>query len=397
MIKFSNFLTEASTTSSEEKLTHLEHAEDHPINAGAAGFQHAKKTLMGVHKALQGEKSNVSLTTKYDGSPSIVFGHHPETGKFFVASKSAFNKDPKINYNQADIEKNHGHAPGLVAKLSAALKHLPKVTPKAGVYQGDIMHSGGSSGDVKMHGGEAHFTPNTITYSTKKKGEAEQAAKSKIGVAIHTAYTGPSFDKLKANYNAGHQGFGEHKDVHLMDVTHETAKSKYTPTNAVMFQQHMDKAEEAHKELEKSGGYKTIEPHTDHLKTYINKTVRTGATPSVEGYKAHVTEIHQKLADKVSTPAKKTEKINAGKQLTDHIDANKQHFQKTFDLHHHLQQAKDQLVHGLSSHTSYAHTIGNKASKPEGFVAVVNNRPTKLVHRTGEDSFSAANFAKNAK
>jgi hypothetical protein len=78
---------------------------------------------------------------KYDGSPSIVFGHHPKTGKFFVASKSAFNKNPKINYTHKDIEKHHGHAPGLVSKLKTALTHLPKVAPKHGVYQGDVMHT----------------------------------------------------------------------------------------------------------------------------------------------------------------------------------------------------------------------------------------------------------------
>ena len=81
------------------------------------------------------------VTTKYDGSPSIVFGTHPETGRFFVASKSAFNKDPKINYTPEDIERNHGHAPGLVEKLKGALEHLPKIMPRnGGVYQGDLMY-----------------------------------------------------------------------------------------------------------------------------------------------------------------------------------------------------------------------------------------------------------------
>lgn len=74
-------------------------------------------------------------------SPSIVFGHHPKTGKFFVASKSAFNKNPKINYTEKDIDRNHGHAPGLSSKLKSALKHFPKVTPKKGIYQGDLMYT----------------------------------------------------------------------------------------------------------------------------------------------------------------------------------------------------------------------------------------------------------------
>lgn len=398
MIDFKLYLTEAHA-SSEEKLTHLEHAEDHPINAGAAGFAHAKKTLVGVHDAMQGKKSSVSISTKYDGSPSIVFGHHPETGKFFVASKSAFNKTPKINYSEKDVEENHGHAPGLATKLKAALKHLPKVTPKTGVFQGDIMHSGGKTklnphGDVTMHGGQASYTPNTITYTTKKSGEAEQASNAKIGVAVHTAYHGPTFDKLKAKFNTGHEGFGTHKDVHMMDVTHDAPKSKLTSDQSALFHEHMANAEEHHNALGKSGYDAIGGAHSDHLKTYINKTVKTDEVPSAEGYKAHLAEIHQKQADKVSTPAKKTEKIGAGKELTSHVDANVEHFNHALSMHTYLQAAKNVLVHSLASHTDYGHTIGGKKVKPEGHVAVINNRPTKLVDR---QEFSKLNFEKNAK
>jgi hypothetical protein len=108
---------------------------------GASGFEHAHGALMQAHEHMKAKAKSSNLTMKYDGSPSIVFGHHPKTGKFFVASKSAFNKNPKINYTHKDIEKHHGHAPGLVSKLKTALTHLPKVAPKHGVYQGDVMHT----------------------------------------------------------------------------------------------------------------------------------------------------------------------------------------------------------------------------------------------------------------
>ena len=138
-MRFKTFLTEAVID--ESKLTHLEHAEDHPINAGSAGFQHAFDTLHETHQLLTGKQSKASVTTKLDGSPSVVFGTHPENGKFFVASMSAFNATPKLNYTPEDIEKNHGHAPGLVSKLKTALQHLPKTAPKEGVYQGDVLFS----------------------------------------------------------------------------------------------------------------------------------------------------------------------------------------------------------------------------------------------------------------
>lgn len=392
MITFKQLITEAT---SEDKLTHLEHAEDHVLNAGAAGFEHANKTLTGIHNALQGKASNVSISTKYDGSPSIVFGRHPETGKFFVASKSAFNKNPKINYSEKDIEENHGHAPGLVQKLKAALKHLPKVTPNKGVFQGDIMHSGVKSkdnphGDVTLSKGQAHFTPNTITYSTHKPDEAEDVKNSKFGVAVHTSYSGDSFNTMKAKYNSNAEGFSHHPDVHMVDTTHETSKTKYKPEQAAEFEQHMKQASALHKKLSK-GGYAAAEAHTDHLKTYINKTVRTGEKPSVEGYKDHVTLHHTKAADKLKTEAGKNKALGAGKELTGQIDAQSEHFGNLLQLHHHLQSAKNVLAHALSSHTSHTHSINGRETKPEGHVAVIDNRPTKIVDR---EEFSKANFAK---
>lgn len=139
MLNFIHFLKES--VENEGKVKHITHAEDHPLHHGHAGFEHAYGALMQAHTHMVNKHKNSNLTMKYDGSPAIVFGHHPKTGKFFVASKSAFNKNPKINYTEKDIEKNHGHSPGLASKLKTSLKHLPKVTPKKGVYQGDLMYS----------------------------------------------------------------------------------------------------------------------------------------------------------------------------------------------------------------------------------------------------------------
>ena len=386
MITLTQLIVES--TASEEKLTHLEHAEDHPINAGAQGYEHAKRTLTSVHNALLGGKSDATLSTKFDGSPSIVFGHNPENGKFFVASKSAFNKKPKINYTEEDVDQNHGHAPGLAEKLKIALKHLPKVSPKEGVFQGDVMHSGGTQGDVQMHDGKASFTPNTITYTTTKPGEGEQAAKSKIGVAVHTAYHGPSFAGLKAMYNSGNDLLNEHPDVHLLDTSYHPDKATYSDADRQQFEQQMEGAAEHHKQL-KGAGYKALASHTDNLKTYINRTVRENTFPNVEGYKQHVQELHAKEADKLKTEASKNKKIQAGNDMAADVDKNAKHFEAAFNLHRHLQNAKDALGRALSTHSEYDHTIGSQKVKPEGYVAVINNRPTKIVDRA---EFSRLNF-----
>jgi hypothetical protein len=312
MLSFGTYLVESAN---EEKLTHLEHAEDHPINAGDEGFKHAFNTLNETHSALLGKRSKVSLSTKYDGSPSIVFGHHPESGRFFVASKSVFNKDPKLNYTESDIQKNHGHAPGLVNKLTAALHHLRKVAPNRGVFQGDIMHSGVKSrsnphGDVESSAGSVHFKPNTITYSAKNNTpEAAKAKTSKIGVAVHTAYHGNKLEDMRAQYNADTSNFNNHPDVHVISTAFKPSDAHYTPEAQKSFEGHMKKAVEAHTKLKDYSHLEgQHESHKEHLKTYINSTVRAGSTPSVAGYKDHLKGRLQKEVDKVKTPKAKEAK-----------------------------------------------------------------------------------------
>ena len=103
-MRFVEFLKEDAE---EDKLKHLEHVEDHVIHAGHKGFGHAFHTINDVHNDLQGKgKSDTATTIKYDGSPAVVFGKHPENGKFFVASKSAFNKTPKINHTHEDRKES---------------------------------------------------------------------------------------------------------------------------------------------------------------------------------------------------------------------------------------------------------------------------------------------------
>lgn len=395
---FKQVLTEAAA--SEEKLTHLEHAEDHVINAGADGFNHAVRTLNAVHDKMQGKYSEASITTKYDGSPSIVFGKHPETGKFFVASKSAFNKNPKLNYTPEDVDKHHGDVPGLAVKLKAALQHLPKImkgAKKGDVRQGDIMHSGVRSkdnpnGDIDLSGGMSSFKPNTLTYTVSDVNEDEKARRSKIGVAIHTAYEGKTFGSLKAKYNAGSSGLNEHPDVHVMDVSHSGDTSKLSKEDSNTFKHHIKEAEMHHNSLSThKGGYDAIEKHADNLKTFINHTVRTDEYPTVSGFKAHLKGIYGDKADKLKTAEGKQRKIAEGKDAIKHVTENEQAFNHFFNMHQHLQSAKDTLIPTLASNPRYGHMINGEQAKPEGFVVSLDNRPTKLVHRA---EFSRANFAR---
>ena len=389
MYNFKTYLSEGHEAN-EEKLTHLEHAEDHILNAGHEGFSHAYNNLMDVHNKLLGNKSDTKVTMKYDGSPSVVFGTNPENGKFFVASKSAFNARPKINYTDKDIEENHGHAPGLVEKLKQALHHLPKVTPKQGIYQGDIMHT---AGDVKFANGKAKFKPNTIEYSAPANTPSgKKALNAKIGIVPHTAYRGgPKLADMKAEYAPDMKEFGEHPDVHVISANHDLKKVKYTKQQQEDFNHHVNMASKIFANTPKEA-YKSLEPHTLTTKTYINSTVRDGSKPSHAGLVKFMEKQRDKDVSSVKTPAAQDRKREIHNTKISHVVKNKPHIDKILKMHGHLQDAKNVLTSALSTHSEFDNHINGKKTKPEGFVVVRGNRPTKFVERS---IFSKANFEKS--
>jgi hypothetical protein len=383
MLTFQSFLKEEAESG---ELKHIHHAEDRPLMHGHAGFEHAHGALMKAHAHMTSGAKSSNLTMKYDGSPSLVFGHHPSNGKFFVATKSAFNKNPKINHTEKDIDKNHGHAPGLARTLKHALKHLPKVTPKTGVYQGDLMHHEETK---HLHEGvimeakdsKVSFTPNTITY-TAHGDEAKKIKKSKVGIVVHQKY---SDDMKSASPHVDHHNFKQHPDVHHHGAEHDTSKVKHSPENEAGFKKHMAAAKEIH-DTHGHKMYDAMHPkHTGeagHLSTYINKTVRHDEVPSVKGFKEHLHDVHEKQAAKVKTEKAKSEKTGEGAKQIAHVEKNKSHYGNLLTMHHHLQHAKNHLVNSLETHEGhYQHHIEGKKSKPEGFVVHHDNEPTKLVNR----------------
>ena len=390
MKSFIEFLREEAEEEGA-KLKHIHHAEDRPLMHGSEGFTHAHGALTQAHEHMKSGKKSSALTMKYDGSPSVVYGHHPENGKFFVASKSAFNKNPKLNYSHADIEKNHGHAPGLVDKLKSALDHLPKVAPKKGVYQGDIMHSG----DVEhKKSGDVSFKPNTITY-TAKGDQAKAHKDAKLGVVTHTKYEGKNMASMKATPHVSDSEFNKSPDVAHHTAEHDTSKISYPASAQKKFQSHMDSAKAIH-DTHGDKMYNAVHPEhkgeNSDMTTYINSTVKNDEKPSAEGFQKHITSQGEKAAAKVKTEKSQEAKRGAAASQVAHVEANKEHYSNLFSMHHHLQQAKNTLVKHLETHEGgYEHHINGTKSKPEGFVVNHKDEPTKLVNRS---EFAKANLLK---
>ena len=97
------FLTEAAG-----KNLHLEHLEDEILNFGIAGGRSSINFLRALRDMFaSSSKKKLNVTVKWDGAPAVFAGPHPETGKFFVATKSLFRKrkaDTAYYHTNADID-----------------------------------------------------------------------------------------------------------------------------------------------------------------------------------------------------------------------------------------------------------------------------------------------------
>ena len=136
------------------KNTHLQHPED--------------SILSGDLSVLDWFLAESELSVKIDGAPAIVWGTNPQTKKFFVGTKSVFNKKIiKINETHDDIDRNHS---GVVADI---LHHCFDCLPSFdGIVQGDFIG----------YGDDDTFCPNTITYIF------DEIIEQNIIIAPHTFY-----------------------------------------------------------------------------------------------------------------------------------------------------------------------------------------------------------------
>ena len=140
------------------KNLHIEHPEDTILTGGTGFFNALNETP--------------HLSVKIDGAPAIVWGTNPANGRFFVGTKSVFNKVKiKINHSHEEINQNHS---GEVANiLHNCLDWLPFTDS---IFQGDFIGFGGSD----------EYTPNTITY------RFDEVITEKIIIAPHTQYVAVS-------------------------------------------------------------------------------------------------------------------------------------------------------------------------------------------------------------
>ena len=391
------------------KNTHLEHLEDSILLDGKQGATDAFMFLDLLAKTFSGQgQNNFKITTKWDGAPAIFCGVYPGTEHFFVGTKSVFNKDAKINFVSDDIDRNHGHAPGLVSKLKDALKYFPALGIK-GVAQGDLLFTDDKKFEMIDGKRCITFQPNTITYCIPEGSPFyEKAKQAKIGVVFHTTYRGNSVENLNASFGYDINKLKSSDDVLVLSAeTGQLGKDtlitkqekqqlmRMRNASASLIRGAGDFLDEVAKKIEAKDQL-TVGPR---LKIYFNTYVRQGrkvnnARQFVRNFKAYFEGEVKKAADKVKTPkakATKLAKLYAGLEF---IENNDDALIKTVGLYTTLQNAKNFFVRKLEKGEQFGTYLrtedGYEVTAPEGYVAISEGtNAVKLVDRL---SFSVANF-----
>ena len=388
---------------------HLEHLEDELINYGYNGYLASVDLIQGFIDELGGRPTgNVKVTTKWDGAPAVVCGIDPFTGDFFVGTKSVFNKkDPKVNYTEADIDKNHGHIPDLATKLKYCLKYFPELKIK-GVIQGDLLFS---REDIKTKtiDGDRFYTatPNTLTYAWPVDSDLGKAVKAaQVGVVFHTYYSGGnSLLEMGAGFGVEQFNLKSTRNVFLASATVDNISSKsgltsseervlksvisVTKRNASVAKEFLEViAHEATKQF--TLGYT--------MKRYTNSFVKEGKTiNNVNAFISGFSKAFEKsLVEKVESL--KTEKSKA--QYRDvlangisYLEKNQRAFKAFIVMYNSFTNAKNLINKKLAalSDTKVFLRSGDNfvVTKPEGYVAIVDGKAVKIVDRL---EFSRANF-----
>ena len=401
MQKFQDYLV-------EDKNTHLEHLEDEIINNGSKGAKTAIEFLKSIKEMLQGGSGGSTVSVKWDGAPAVFCGINPENGRFFVGTKSIFNKTPKINYTNADIARNHGGA--LADKLRDCLKYLPSLGI-SGILQGDLLFTSGDKKSATVAGKKSIvFTPNTITYAVPvvKSGLFgsslyDSINKAKLGIIFHTSYSGKTMATLKAGFGANVRNLKKSKNVFFDDATYKRADgASFSPAEEKAFDNIIRMAEgSAYKagafidKIKKDKGPLSL---GIQLKTFFNTYIRQGTAITNTNKLANNFEVFFRDRIKKEIDSKKTqaakqkyeEILEAGMKI---LRPNRDGLYFAIATYITFQSAKAVLLRRLNTIQSIGSFLrtknGYRVTNPEGYVAIAKGGAVKLVDRL---EFSRANF-----
>jgi len=387
----------------EQKNTHMTHIEDKVLYGGVKGTRDAIMALRSLRDMMRGNHSG-NVSVKWDGAPAVFCGTDPTDGKFFVAKKGIFNKNPKVYKTNADIDADTSG--DLAKKLKLALKHFSGLGIK-GVIQGDLLFTKSDLKSEKIDGVDyVAFHPNKIVYAVEKNSQdAREIRAAKIGVVWHTTYIGDSFETMRASYGVDVTKLKKTSDVWQQDAMLRdlTSVATLSEKETAAVNKHLSEAGKLFNQVKSStlreleANRKLAEMIEQFNNTFVRANTQIGDT--TQHVRNLISFIHNKYQKEIDS--KKTEK---GKQswkdkqsevMKFFSSDNRKSLKAMFDLQKAIVAAKLLLINKLNSikniKTFLKTTKGFRSTEPEGYVAIdkLAGNAVKLVNRY---EFSTNNF-----
>ena len=391
----------------EQKNTHMEHLEDSVLNFGVKGARDAINFLQSLRDMLSGNTTRaINTTVKWDGAPAIFAGVDPRDGKFFVAKKGVFNKEPKIYKTSEEIDGDFG-SNDLGTKFKLALSELPKLGI-TGVIQGDFLYSNDTLGTEVIDGEKlVTFHPNTIVYTVPYNSElGNKIRSSKIGIVWHTRYVGNSFESMKAEFGKDISStLNQTKGVWHTDATYTDVSGTATMTEkeTAAITSLLSQAGKTFRKIDAKvlNQIANDEEIKTRIKAHFNTKVREGqkitnTTNHVRGLANYVIQYYNKQIESKKTEKGKAPWIEKKKLMMRFFGgSNMKDLIQIFNLMNLIIEAKEEIIKKMDKASSIGTLLktkkGYEVTAPEGYVAINNNgEAVKLVNRL---EFSRANFS----
>ncbi len=395
------------------KNLHLEHLEDEIINNGIDGGRASINFLQSLRDMMKGNASRgVNMTVKWDGAPAIWAGKHPEDGRFFVAKKSLFNKEPLFYTSESEIKNASELSGDLETKFLESFRHLSKLSWSK-ILQGDLMFTENDKKTEKIDDVDCvTFQPNTIMYAVDVESDlGKEIEDAKYGIVFHTTYTGPTIDDLGASFGADISSLGNSRDIWIDDATYKdvSGNSTLTAKETVSLTKALSATGKAFRKIKRPALVKFMKVQDTiatkgagaTYKTYVNSQIRKGKfNLSYKAYLSHFDNYWKnKVVAKVKMEKTKEQKRQMGEQLRREILGLKVFIDALTIFQTNLVVGKDIIIKGLNKAKNIGTFVrdknGLKVVNPEGYVAIDSEgKAVKLVDRM---EFSLNNFtvAKN--
>ena len=389
-------------------LKHLEHLEDEMLNYGVEGCKSIVSFLQELRKMLGCDNSTGFMQTKWDGIPSIVCGIDPQIGQFFIANKSAFNKEiPKVAFTPKAVDKYYGHAPDLADRLKLCLKYLKKLDIK-GVVQGDFIATRSDIKTETVHGERLYtFGNQALTYAIPVDHPIGRTIiEAEIVVVLHTHYTGSSIQTMQARAGLGEK-IKTVKEVAVIDNDTPMHKIGLDHNEEVKFDKMVSNIDSNCKicgefldELVLLKGTKgDAKWHvSSYLKQFFNDQIKKQKTISnpAQALEDLTNFYHSKVkpaADKLKTPAAQVQKKTLIYDSENYLINNSDKFKAMLQLYKDIQELKQFVINKLDHLETFKTFVrtenGYKVTGPEGYVLHKDGDMVKLVNRL---EFSYINF-----